>query len=355
MADGGQMPAPQSQVVEDPGETLGNAAIHGGLLGLLQNAGHSNLANFTDKHTQILSDPDSKLNTHIANQDYDKASSHIQGSPLAGQVSQTNLNPILQRLAPVMANQEPHAPGFRSAVNYLNSAIKGGDKLKGATGNLFSGKMNIKPDAKIRQNLKDHLNDLSLNPEKALDVGGDLNHYLPGHAVNLASMTGAATTYLQGLKPKSISVGPLENPPPASKSAEDSYNRQLDIAEQPLNILKHVKEGNLLPQDLTTIQTIYPSLFKSMVSKANEQLISDKTKGIKISYKQRLSLSMLLGQPMDSSLTQPSMQAVMAANAPKSPPVPPQGKKPTKPSNAQNQKLADSFKTETQKLTSDQD
>jgi len=375
LAEGGQLspqPPMMQPVDQDPGETLGAAAIHGGLLGLMQNAGHAPLANFNQAHHKTLHESKlhptltgeehantagSRLGKHLRGRDYDSAADSMYGSALTGQVSKANLKPILQRLHPEMLSQEPHPEAFRSAVNYLNTSMKGQDKLKQFTSDLLRSKNHkIHVDEKSREGLKEHIQKLALNPELALETGGHLGHYLPNHGVQLGALTGAAISYLDSIKPQRIPVGPLDDQPPISKSQESAYNRQVDIAQQPLLALEHVKNGTLIPQDIKTISTIYPSLYKKMSSDINEDLINAKSEGVQIPYHIKTSLSAFTGQSLDATLQQSNMQAAMAANMPQTPPEPPNGsKKPSKLSTAQQEKTNSLYETNTQEADSKKD
>lgn len=166
-----------------------------------------------------------------------------------------------------------------------------------------------------RSELKNHLDDLKVNPEKILDVGGDIGQQLPAHAAQLGAFAGTAVNYLESLKPMRAKANPLDHLSKNDKYEENKYNRNLDIAQNPMLIVGHVKDGTLMPQDLQTLSTLYPQLHKTLVDKAGEELINSQTKGIEIPYKQKMALSMLVGQPLDSTMTPQSMQAIIKSQA----------------------------------------
>ena len=110
-------------------------------------------------------------------------------------------------------------------------------------------------------------------------------------------------------------MNPFDKEPPADKAQTAIYNRQLDIAQQPLLVIKHAKDGTLLPQDVNTIQTIYPGLHSAIVQKLNDEMIDKKSQGVAIPYAQRVSLSLLMGStPLDSSMSPQNMQAIMKSS-----------------------------------------
>lgn len=161
--------------------------------------------------------------------------------------------------------------------------------------------------------LKNHLESINQNPAQLLELGS-----LPGnpdHSAALGAKAALVSNYFESLKPKQSLPGPLDDMTPTDKMAEKNYNRQLGLAEHPLSILTKVRDGTVLPTDIQTLQTLYPDLTQSIQNKAFESLVNAKSSGTKISYKHKMGLSMLLGQPLDSTMTQASMQAIMHANA----------------------------------------
>lgn len=161
--------------------------------------------------------------------------------------------------------------------------------------------------------LKKYIGDVRTNPAALLETGGRLN--LMAHSSALAAKASTVVDYFEALRPKQPQPGPLDPKLPPSKIHEQNYDRQLGIAERPLSILGRVKDGTIQPADIQTMTTLYPDLYQSIQEKAFESLVDAKAKGRQIPYKQKIGLSMLLGQPLDATMTQPAMQAIMAANA----------------------------------------
>ncbi len=312
-------PMSQAQPMDDLPGTLGHAAVHHGLLGLLREVGHPRLAE-PEKHLKTIHKATEK-------QDPEKIADLIHEHPLSGGASRKSLSPIMGRLAQPLQSQEPHPEGLRSAIDYLNSSMKGQDKLKSHfSGLLGSGKMKVDETKESRDQLKKHLDSLQEDPSQMLDIGGSLGHYLPDHAAALGYQSAIATQYLNGIKPKTTQLAPLDTLEATDKAAEAKYDRQLDIAQNPLLVLQHVKDGTLLPSDLMTVSTLYPGLHKVMVKQATEQLVEAKTKDMEIPYKQKQTMSMLLGQPLDFTQSPMAMQAIMKSSLPMQEPQEPQGK-----------------------------
>lgn len=204
----------------------------------------------------------------------------------------------------------------RVVSDHRDAARRGRRELQTHSKNLFSQHKDHRIDSDDAHGdaLGAHLDDLQANPAQALDVGGTLGMQAPTHAAALGAKTAAAMNYFQGIKPKSQQFSPLDEPTPPSKSDTAHYRRQLGVAERPQSVLQSMKDGMTSPEDLATLHAIYPKLAQAMQGHATEALIEAKTKGTEIPYKQKMTLSMMLGQPLDSTMTQPTMMAIIQAN-----------------------------------------
>lgn len=249
----------------------------------------------------------------------------LVGHPLVGAwMGEKVLTPVFSALAKPLAESAIHAGAAKASVDYVGNVIKGGKTLSDAASSFFKSGAEIFPKSLIpdmasREKLEKSL-EYAQNPQNLLNVGGNIGHYLPAHQTAAAAMSQTAVNYLQSLKPKQLQNSPLDKPTPVDRFAQEKYNRQIDIAQQPLLALKYAKQGTLQPQDVMTINTIYPGLAKKMVSQVQEEMINHISESGTIPYKMRVSLSLLSGSPLDSTMTQPNMQAIMNANAPMSPP-----------------------------------
>lgn len=322
-ADGGQVSQPAN-----PQIALGHAAIHHGLLGLLKNAGRASMSG-PEKHDHILQDARNhheprmegqkktmghRLGEHLSDKNHEDAADLMHGHPLVGSAGKGNLKKVMERMGPAALAQEPNPEAFRGSSDYLHSSLKGHDEIGSHTIRLFEKQKSsdrMKPDEKSRDELKKHLQELKENPEMALEIGGGVGHYLPDHAAAFGLLTANAMNYFDGLKPPESKNRPMDRPTPPDKVALQQYDRQLDIAQNPKLVLQHVKDGTLLSQDMTTLQTLYPALQQSLSDKAMEALMDAQTKKVEIPYHQKQSLSILLGQPLDSTMTPDSMQAII--------------------------------------------
>jgi hypothetical protein len=144
---------------------------------------------------------------------------------------------------------------------------------------------------------------------------------LPDHTSAAAELTATASNYFNGLRPQQPTGSPLDATPPINMTAaQNIYNRQLDIAQQPLLVLQHAKAGQLLPQDVATLQTLYPGLHNSMVQKITNEIIENPQAIKDMPYAQKQSLNLLVGgNPIDTLLKPETMQNVIRANSTQQP------------------------------------
>lgn len=202
----------------------------------------------------------------------------------------------------------------KAAEDFIDHSRRGRKLMQSHASAHFDPKHDdVVPGKDEISGLKNHIDDIRTNPNAMLDTGGNLG--LSAHSSALAAKAVTVSDYFEALKPKQPQPGPLDSKLPPSRIHSQNYDRQIGIAERPLSILGRVKNGTIQPADIQTLSTLYPDLLKSIQEKTFESLVAAKAKGAQIPYKQKMGLSMLLGQPLDSTMTQPVMQSIMQANA----------------------------------------
>lgn len=246
----------------------------------------------------------------------------LVGHPYLGaSVGQYVLSPFFKSIAKPLLEGASNAGALKAGLDFVANVAKGQAALTNATKNFFKASSEVLPrsllpDASSINKLKKSLDYVTVNPENAMNVGGNIDHYFPDHKMATAQMTASAQSYLNSLKPTQQKQMPLDSEAPVSKIAEMTYDRQLGIAQQPLLVLKYAKEGTLMPLDVKTLNTIYPGLHSKIVDLLNQNLIQAKAENIHIPYDVRQSLSLLMGTPLDSTMTQASMQAIIGSVRP---------------------------------------
>lgn len=253
---------------------------------------------------------------------------HATGVPGAGlggsYLGKWVLGPIFGAIIKPLMDKGVNLPATKAALAYAKSVLSGNDALMNGVANIFkSGAMTIPshllPNSDQLDELDKRLKDFKTNPLLLMNSGSTLGKMMPSHAQALAQTAAVASNYLNGMRPVEQKNSPLDSPIPISKAQKYSFNRNLSIAQQPLAILDHIKNGTLLPQDIQTLKTIYPSYYSKMSQEVMNAMTDHLSKGGSMSSQLKQSVSQFVGQPLDSTLTQSSMASILMANAPKSP------------------------------------
>jgi hypothetical protein len=157
------------------------------------------------------------------------------------------------------------------------------------------------------------LNELNTNPDHFIDVIDKSTSAVADVAPNVTSamqMTATrATQFLASKLPPSPPKRPLSPDFKPSRSDVMKFNRYLSVVEQPTMVLDQVKHGTITPESIETLSVVYPKLFDEMKTAVLDELTNHTSKKKKVPYKTRLGLSMFLGQNLDNSLDQPTVQA----------------------------------------------
>jgi hypothetical protein len=242
---------------------------------------------------------------------------------------------------------EMSGSGFRAMFEAANAAYRGAARQEKAVASLFKPLTSLvevisAPSAKSLGLLDKVVVAAQTDPTKLENISGDLAETLPDHSAHLAATSARAMSYLASLRPDTGKPSPLEPERVPSAVEIAKYNRALEIVEQPLTILKHVKDGTITPQDITTISTVYPALYDSMKEQVMDKLVEYSQKDVKLDYATKIGLSLFLGTNLESS-TRPNN--IMANQAIYAPPMPPQKPGRQAPSALKASKLPNIYST----------
>jgi len=226
-----------------------------------------------------------------------------------------------------LASEQPvKATGFKAAVDYMDNVAKGQATInKGIDGIFKTGKVLSLPNIKIPEQASLDKLDKLVAKNQDQDLGpmstsGDekLGHYMPQHQQALTQAQLQSLQYLKQLKPQDYQSSPLDKPIKPSPMQEARYNRALIIAQSPAVVLKHIQDGTLQATDIQDLNAMYPALYKNMQQKISSALSGKQADGENVPYKTRMSISLFLGQPMDTSMQPTSIMA--AQPQPQAPP-----------------------------------
>ncbi len=206
---------------------------------------------------------------------------------------------------------------WKSMAEYFHAAQRGEALLTKATKAVIKSTQEVlpasqMPDNKSREKLDKRLLKLREDSTAMLDVGGKVGHYAPDHAAAMGQMAANTVSYLNGLRPAKIQLSPLDEPF-EKPFQQDRFNGALDVADQPLTVLQHLRDGTLVPEQITDLKTMYPALYDSMSRQLTAAMIEHVSAGEEIPYKTQVGLSLFLGQPLDSTMSQQSIMAIQLA------------------------------------------
>jgi len=272
-----------------------------------------------------------------------KITQQMPASALAGVAIMTGHNPIsgylggemaqrLGRQAPdairlaylkfMGSNAEVKASGFKSMVDYLHNTYTGANRVQDAVKAVFKPEAQVLashliPDKADRAKLDKVISEMQKTPNKLQQIdNGDLGHYLGSHQTSMSQATTQAAAYLGQLKPHPYRSGPLDKEVQPTKAELQRYERASNIAQQPSIVMQHVKDGTLQASDIQDLHHLYPAVYQQMQTQMSQELIKAHQKGVTIPYKTRMSISLFLGQPMDSTMSPQSIVAAQMSHQP---------------------------------------
>jgi len=212
-----------------------------------------------------------------------------------------------------MGSDKPISAGaFKATVDTIQSVIKGEAALNKAVKSVFATSGSLvsenpipMPKAKDLQKLDKQLKKFQTNPDELFKVASDnkASTYLPNQAANIGLIAGRAVQYLNSLRPNTTPANPLDSEPVPSPVEKASYNNALAIAAKPLLIVDKIKSGTLTADDMKHFAALYPGLHNKIADKLVAEIADIKGKGKLIPYKARMSLSLFMAQPLDSTMT----------------------------------------------------
>lgn len=266
------------------------------------------------------------------------------------------LSPFMSTILPALARKMAAGPasgsGLRAAVDFGLATMRGENLLGRGASSLFKAGAKVLPESYMpTEKQTSMLNKRLLTGQTSLslltDAGGKIGHYFPDHQQVLAQTAGNAVNYLNSLRPNSTKAAPLDGDLRPSPTQQSRYVNALKIAEAPAIVLHHIKEGTLTINHIQDLKAMYPAYYANMAQKVSSAMINAVNKGQEIPYKQRIALSMFLGQPVDSTLSPASIRAAQSASLPQSGPAQ-QGSPPVnkvKHSTAPLSKLSSQYQT----------
>lgn len=263
----------------------------------------------------------------------------------------------LSYLRMLTSEAAPSADGFKATYSYFNHVFKGQQLLAKGASSVFSGAAIASynpPDSADREKLSKQVDKFSQDPSKFVQgqQDGNLGVYAADHHLAASATMTRALQYCAQLKPRSIQSGVLDNAIEPSKIDTFRYNRCLDIAHTPNVLFDHIKDGTLQTTDVQDIKMMYPGVYKQMQNNLMAEVTKLKDAGNPVPMRIQQSVSLFMGQALNSSMTPASILAAQPQSK-MPPPMMQQGGKISAKAGTELKKGANSYKTTTQAAEGD--
>jgi hypothetical protein len=254
----------------------------------------------------------------------------IAGASAGAIVGERALGPLFEKALPILGKSffegVANYRGLTSAADHIYNYAKGGDLIRKGAQNVFKAGAEVLPVSVIPTitkigRLNKQLVAIQNNPQQFTQAitNNPLGTYLPGHAQALTQTLGNASNYLNGLRPDTAPKAPLDSERKPSNVQQGAYNSALAIAQQPLTVMKKVKDGTITPDDLKHVTSLYPAAYDQMKKQLSDAMADHISKGNSVPYKTRVGLSIFMQQPMDSTFTPQAIQSAQPQPAPPPP------------------------------------
>lgn len=240
------------------------------------------------------------------------------------------LGPAFSSIIKPLLDKYPNidVKAFNQALAVAKNMAAGTAKLSKASGAVFKSGASTLPTHFIPQvaqleKLDKKAEKLNGSVEGMSNIAGSTGTYLPQHAQNISAGVGNTIAYINQQRPSPQKASQLDTPPPITQAQKTAFNKTLTIAEQPLTVLQHVKDGTITPKDIVDLKTMYPDYYGKMSQQLMQDLTNKMHSGEPIPYNTRMGVSLFLGQPLDSTMTPQAIQSAQPQ-----PKAPQQGGKP---------------------------
>jgi hypothetical protein len=105
------------------------------------------------------------------------------------------------------------------------------------------------------------------------------------------------------------------------------FQRYVDAAENPITVLEHMAAGSVTPEEIETLQTLYPQMYDRLQKQVLNAIMKP---DVVMSYDQRLMLAAIFDTPVDPTL-QPHMMGALQQTFAQRKQAPQQGAQPQAP------------------------
>jgi len=151
--------------------------------------------------------------------------------------------------------------------------------------------------------------------QEIADKLGPLAEVAPETAAALSANMAEALQMLSGAIPKTDDdnyLGFRPEIPPSDYEISQFANIER-LIQSPLTLLDDLNNGMITIDNAAIVKGLYPEIYNQIVESVMQEIIDSK---VKLSYQKRMDLSVLLGRPLDSSMTPEFIQSMQQMHSP---------------------------------------
>jgi hypothetical protein len=135
----------------------------------------------------------------------------------------------------------------------------------------------------------------------------NLNPYAPKTAFAIQNKMAVAASFLSAKAPRGLKTSVLSPKYQPSKSEINKFARYYNTVKSPTSVLKKIKTGSVLPEEMETLKVVYPQLLAEMQGSIMEQLAEHMANAKNLPYQTKLGLSAFLEHDLVNSMGQESV------------------------------------------------
>ena len=135
----------------------------------------------------------------------------------------------------------------------------------------------------------------------------NLNPYAPKTAFAIQNKMSVAASFLSAKAPRGVKSSVLSPKYQPSKSEINKFARYYNTVKSPTSVLKKIKTGSVLPEEMETLKVVYPQLLAEMQGAIMEQLADHMANAKDLPYQTKLGLSAFLEHDLVNSMGQESV------------------------------------------------
>jgi hypothetical protein len=189
---------------------------------------------------------------------------------------------------------------------FSNNAVRGAIEAGSIKSNYTKNSNAVRQFANNPESMVDHLAKTTSGIQTAV----------PNITMGIHQTVSNGVQYLNSKLPRPTTELPMASKWEATPSQKASFNRSFAAVNNPVGVLKQVKNGTVSNEEIQALQAVHPALYKEMQQKVIENMTPAKARTL--NYSTKIAVSKFLGSPMDESLMPQVVQSNQAAlqNAP---------------------------------------